>query len=188
MDMRFCQRTVTRPVSPRQALCAAKALELTPTLDLMNGQLEATRAYLAGPAFTLADVTFLPYFALFAAAGLSAALAVRACFSHPPQSQSAACSCRALDCGRARGHEAPSALATSAHARCTSFPALTPAFFLSLPLLLGAAGARQVGSCLPCAARLERLRRDEPSAQPPYARLLRHFLTGTAQQNTLLLV
>ena len=82
------------------SLCAAKELELTPTLDLMNGQLEATRAYLAGPAFTLADVTFLPYFALFAAASLSAALAVRAC-------SPTACECLVAEsfppCARARG-------------------------------------------------------------------------------------
>lgn len=62
---------------PSEALRAAQALALAPTLDLMNGQLEATGAFLAGQTFTLADVTFLPYVALFAPAGLSAALAER---------------------------------------------------------------------------------------------------------------
>jgi glutathione S-transferase len=57
-------------------MCAAKKLELLPTLDLMNNQLEATQGYLLGSTFTLADLTFLPYFALFEPAGLSDALAV----------------------------------------------------------------------------------------------------------------
>jgi len=58
-------------------MCAAKKLELMPTLDLMNSQLETTQAYLVGSTFTLADLTFLPYFALFEPAGLSDPLAVK---------------------------------------------------------------------------------------------------------------
>jgi len=61
---------------PNEELCAVKTKELIPTLDLMNAQLSATQ-YIAGDEFTIADVTFLPYFALFTQAGLATTLSER---------------------------------------------------------------------------------------------------------------
>jgi len=59
-----------------EAACAAKTAELAPTLDAMETRLKNS-AYLAGPAFTLADLTYLCYFEVFGAAGLQALLDAR---------------------------------------------------------------------------------------------------------------
>lgn len=48
----------------------AKKQELLPTLDLLNTHL-ADNAFLGGDCFTVADITFMPYIALFGAAGLA---------------------------------------------------------------------------------------------------------------------
>ena len=48
----------------------AKKQELLPTLDLLNTHL-ADNTFLGGDCFTVADITFMPYIALFGAAGLA---------------------------------------------------------------------------------------------------------------------
>ena len=63
-----------------EAACAAKAAELAPTLDAMQARLRRS-PYLAGEAFTLADLTYLCYFEVFAAAGLQPLLDARPALS-----------------------------------------------------------------------------------------------------------
>lgn len=72
----FARARGAAPPAVDEALCEAARRELEPTLDLMEGRLTQS-AYLAGGAFTLADLTFLCYFAQFDAAGLRGALDTR---------------------------------------------------------------------------------------------------------------
>jgi len=60
-----------------EAICAAKELSLANTLDLLERHLASSGAdFLVGP-FSLADVTFTPYLALFGPCGLDALLDTR---------------------------------------------------------------------------------------------------------------
>ena len=73
-----------------EAKCAEHAAALAPTLDLLERRLGES-AHLAGPDFSLADLTFLCYFAQFANCGLQPAVYQRpklaewwaACSSRP---------------------------------------------------------------------------------------------------------
>ena len=59
---------------PNESLCKEKAQELLKTLDQMEEQLKLTKGYIAGDRFSIADITFIPYFQLFKPAGLEGAL------------------------------------------------------------------------------------------------------------------
>lgn len=67
---------VTKKMPFDEAACKAKAAELRTTLDLMEARL-AESAYLAGSAFSLADLTYMCYFEGFGACGLADDLASR---------------------------------------------------------------------------------------------------------------
>ena len=59
-----------------EKLCAAKRLELEATLDTMEARLQCS-GYLAGDAFTLADLTYMCYFEVFAPTGVADTLDTR---------------------------------------------------------------------------------------------------------------
>jgi glutathione S-transferase len=60
-----------------ETLCNEKTLELEKVLDQMEAQLRRTGEYIAGDSFSIADITFLPYFSLFEQAGLNETLPAR---------------------------------------------------------------------------------------------------------------
>lgn len=77
----FQERILKKRSNPKhvvnEILCKEKAIELEKVLDQMEVQLRRTGEYIAGDTFTIADVTFLPYFSLFEQAGLKGTLKER---------------------------------------------------------------------------------------------------------------
>lgn len=62
-----------------EAICSNKEKELAPVLDVLEKMLGNTsdEAYMAGNRFTLADLTFMPYFEMFDKVGLTSFLESR---------------------------------------------------------------------------------------------------------------
>jgi glutathione S-transferase len=76
----FQEKILKKRANPKyvanEKLCQEKAEELCRILDQMETRLQKAK-YIAGTRFSIADITYLPYFALFEQAGLKETLAAR---------------------------------------------------------------------------------------------------------------